>query len=58
MIETKNQQKWQQLQQQQQQTAVLNAHGDNFTSASSNTWTAYMQNHASLKRRLTHSFTP
>ena len=29
MTETKNQQKWQQIQQQQQQKAVLNAHGDN-----------------------------
>ena len=49
MIETKNQQKWQQIQQQWQPEAALNAHGDNFTSMSSNTWTAYKQNHASLK---------
>ena len=49
MMETKNQQKRQQLQKQQQPEATLNAHGKNFTSASSNTWTAYTQNNASLK---------
>ena len=44
-----------QIQQQQQQRATtqrkaeLNAHGNNFTSTSSNTWTAYTQNNASLK---------